>query len=197
MPLVRRTIDYWLDHRMRRDAAGRLTGEITGYWDYGDFLDAEASPLIAAWDYVESTGDLDWLRRRVDRLELAADFLARRDVDGDGFVEATQSGDPNALQQPNRSDAWWDALNCGHKDGYTNALIYRAWRSLADLESKLGRAPTRPPPTRAWPTGSRPSMPASFTIPSPGSWPGGRAATARSTITPRRPSTAWPSNTAS
>jgi hypothetical protein len=140
MPLVRRTIDYWLDHRMRRDAAGRLTGEITGYWDYGDFLDAEASPLIAAWDYVESTGDLDWLRRRVDRLELAADFLARRDVDGDGFVEATQSGDPNALRQPNRSDAWWDALNCGHKDGYTNALIYRAWRSLADLETKLGRA---------------------------------------------------------
>ncbi len=140
MPLVRRTIDYWLDKRMRRDAAGRLTGEITGYWDYGDFLDAEASPLISAWDYVEATGDLDWLSRRIERLELAADFLARRDVDGDGFVEATQSGDPNALQQPNRSDAWWDALNCGHKDGYTNALIYRAWRSLADLERKLGRS---------------------------------------------------------
>jgi hypothetical protein len=140
MPLVRRTIDYWLDKRMRRDAAGRLTGEITGYWDYGDFLDAEASPLISAWDYVEATGDLEWLGRRIERLELAADFLARRDVDGDGFVEATQSGDPNALQQPNRSDAWWDALNCGHKDGYTNALIYRAWRSLADLERKLGRS---------------------------------------------------------
>ena len=139
MPLVRRTIDYWLDKRMRRDAAGRLTGEITGYWDYGGFLDAEASPLIAAWDYVESTGDLDWLRRRVERLELAADFLARRDVDRDGLVEATQSGDPNALQQPNRSDSWWDALNCGYKDGYTNALIYRGWRTLADLELKLGR----------------------------------------------------------
>jgi hypothetical protein len=139
MPLVRRTIDYWLDQRMRRDAAGRLTGEITGYWDYGDFLDANASPLIAAWDYVESTNDLAWLARRVDRLELVADFLAGRDVDGDGLVEATQSGDPNALQQPNRSCAWWDALNCGHKDGYTNALIYRAWRSFADLERKLGR----------------------------------------------------------
>jgi hypothetical protein len=140
MPLVRRTIDYWLDKRMRRDPAGRLTGEITGYWDYGNFLDANASPLIAAWDYVESTGDLDWLRRRVERLELVADFLASRDVDNDGFVEAVQSGNPNTLQQPNRSDAWWDALNCGHKDGYTNALIYRAWRTLADLELKLGRA---------------------------------------------------------
>jgi hypothetical protein len=139
MPLVRRTIDYWLDQRMRRDASGRLTGEITGYWDYGDFLDANASPLIAAWDYVESTNDLAWLALRIERLELVADFLARRDVDEDGFVEATQSGDPNALQQPNRSCAWWDALNCGHKDGYTNALIYRGWRSLADLERKLRR----------------------------------------------------------
>ncbi len=139
MPLVRRTIDYWLDQRMRRDASGRLTGEITGYWDYGNFLDAEASPLIAAWDYAESTGDLAWLGRRIARLELAADFLARRDVDGDGFVEATQSGDRGTLVQPNRSCAWWDALNCGYKDGYTNALIYRAWRSLADLEQKLGR----------------------------------------------------------
>ncbi len=140
MPLVRRTVDYWLEKRMRRDAAGRPTGEITGYWDYGGFLDANASPLIAAWDYVESTDDLDWLARRIEVLELVADFLAARDADGDGFVEAVQSGDPNALRQPNRSCAWWDALNCGHKDGYTNALIYRAWRSIADLEAKLGRA---------------------------------------------------------
>jgi hypothetical protein len=139
MPLVRRTIDYWLDRRMRRGSDGRLTGEVTGYWDYGNFLDANASPLIAAWDYVESTGDLTWLGRRIECLELVADFLARRDIDGDGFVEATQSGDRGTLVQPNRSDAWWDALNCGHKDGYTNALIYRGWCSLADLERKLGR----------------------------------------------------------
>ena len=140
MPLVRQTIDYWLDRRMRRGPDGRLTGEITGYWDYGGFLDAEASPLIAAWDYVEVTSDLPWLERRIGRLELAADFLASRDIDGDGFVEAVQSGDRGALVQPNRSCAWWDALNCGWKDGYTNALIYRAWRSLADLERELGRS---------------------------------------------------------
>jgi len=142
-PLVRRTIDYWLDRRMRRDERGGLTGEITGYWDYGNFLDANASPLIAAWDYVESTGDLAWLRERLERLELVADFLAGRDVDGDGLVEAVQTGNRGSLLQPNRSCAWWDALNCGHKDGYTNALIYRGWRSLADLESKLGRTPQR------------------------------------------------------
>jgi hypothetical protein len=136
-PLVSRTIDYWLTKRMRKDDQGRLTGEITGYWDYGNFLDANASPLIAAWDYVESTGDLGWLEKRIGLLELVADFLAHRDVDNDGLVEATQSGNYGTLLQPARSCAWWDALNCGHKDGYTNALIFRGWRCLADLESKL------------------------------------------------------------
>jgi hypothetical protein len=142
-PLVRRTIDYWLDKRMRRDGRGRLTGEITGYWDYGNFLDANASPLIAAWDYVEASSDLAWLRNRLERLELVADFLIGRDTDGDGLVEAVQSGDRGDLVQPHRSCAWWDALNCGHKDGYTNALIYRGWCCLADLEAKLGRRPQR------------------------------------------------------
>ncbi len=132
--LVRRSIDWWLDHRTRP------TGEVVCYWDYGNFLDANAGPLIAAWDYVEATGDRAWLERRIDRLELIAEFLAKRDVDGNGMVEATQSGNRGTLKQPGRSCAWFDALNCGHKDGYTNALIYRAWRCLAELEGRLARS---------------------------------------------------------
>jgi hypothetical protein len=131
--LVRRSIDWWLDHRTRS------TGEVVGYWDYGSFLDANAGPLIAAWDYFEASGDRPWLERRIGRLEVIAEFLAKRDVDGDGMVEATQSGNRGTLKQPGRSCAWFDALNCGHKDGYTNALIYRAWRCLAELEGRLGR----------------------------------------------------------
>ena len=59
-------------------------------------------PLIAAWDYVEATGDLEWLEQANDRLEFISDFLAR-DVDGDGMVEATQSGNRGTLIQPARS----------------------------------------------------------------------------------------------
>lgn len=131
---LRRTIDWWLDARTRPD------GEVVCYWDYGGFLDANAGPIIAAWDYVESCGDVAWLRERISRIEFIADFLARRDVDGDGLIEAAQSGNLGTLVQPNRSCAWWDALNCGHKDGYTNAVIYRAFRCLADLERKLQRS---------------------------------------------------------
>ncbi len=133
MPAVRRTIEFWLDQRTRP------SGEVICYWDYGNFLDANAGPLIAAWDYVEASGDRAWLGQRIEKLEFIADFLAKRDVDGDGLVEATQSGNRGTLVQPGRSCAWWDALNCGHKDAYCNALIYRAWRCLADMERKLGR----------------------------------------------------------
>ena len=133
MDLVCRTLDWWLDQKMLP------TGEMICYWDKTHFLDANAGPLIAAWDYVEATGDRAWLARRIERLECIADFLARRDVDGDGLVEAVQSGNAGTLREPARSCAWWDALNCGHKDAYSNALIYRAWRCLADLESRLNR----------------------------------------------------------
>lgn len=133
MPLVRRTLDWWLDEKVLP------SGEVICYWDKAHFLDANSGPLIAAWDYVETTGDKEWLARRIERLEFIADFLAKRDVDGDGLVEATQSGNYGTLKEPARSCAWWDALNCGHKDSYSNALIYRAWRCLAALEVRLKR----------------------------------------------------------
>ena len=134
MDQVRRSIDWWLDNRLDP------SGEMIGYWDYRHFLDANPGILISVWDYVEATGDRAWLVKRISQLELLSAFLEQRDVDHDGFVEATQSGDLGTLIQPARSCCWWDALNCGHKDGYTNAFIYRAWRCLAELEGQLGRA---------------------------------------------------------
>lgn len=139
MPLVRRSIEYWIDTKMIKDASGAETGELICYWNYAHFLDANAGPLIAAWDYVEITDDRDWLVRKIGRLEKVADFLISRDIDGDGLIEATQSGNLGTLKQPNRSCSWWDAVNCGHKDAYTNALCYRAFRCLADLEARIGR----------------------------------------------------------
>lgn len=133
MPIVKRTLDWWMDEKTS------TTGECIGYWAYYHFLDSNPSLIISAWDYVESERDLEWLKRRIDKLEHLAKFVEGRDLDGDGLIEATQSGNRGTLQQPHRSSCWWDAVNCGHKDGYSNALIYRAWRCLADLEKQLGR----------------------------------------------------------
>jgi len=122
----RRSIEWWLDKRT--DASG----EVIGYWNYRNFLDANPGILISAWDYVEATGDMPWLQKRIGQLEQLSKFLEGRDIGGEGMVEATQSGGYNTLRQPGRSSCWWDALNTGYKDGYTNAYIYRAWRCLAD-----------------------------------------------------------------
>ena len=135
MYLVRRTLDWWLDHRTRP------TGEVVAYWNYADMLDANASPLIAAWDYVEATGDRAWLARRIERLELIADYMVRRDVDDDGLIESTHSGNYGTLREPMRADSAYDTINAGHKNAYCNALIYRAFRCLADLEGQLQRLP--------------------------------------------------------
>jgi len=131
--LVRRSIEFWLEQRTRG------TGEMVAYWDYGNFLDANCGPVIAAWDYVEATGDLAWLEKKIERLEFVSDFLAHRDQDGDGLVECTQSGNDNSIFEPDRTCIWMDAVNHGHKDAYANALTYRSWRCLADLELKLHR----------------------------------------------------------
>lgn len=135
--MVRRTVDWWLDHRTRP------TGEVVAYWDHGDMLDANASPLIAAWDYVEASGDREWLQRRIERLEFIADYLVQRDVDNDGLVESTHSGNYGTLFDPARAGSAWDTINAGHKDSYCNELTYRAWLCLADLEQRLDRTAAR------------------------------------------------------
>ena len=131
--LVRQSIEFWITKRTRSN------GEVAGYTDYYNFLDANAGPLTAAWDYVEATNDLAWLEKTIARLEFIAEVNARRDQDFDGLVEASQSGNPRTMYIPDRSSNWLDAVNFGHKDAYANALIYRSWRCLADLEAKLHR----------------------------------------------------------
>jgi hypothetical protein len=132
--LVRQSIEFWINKRTRSN------GEVAGYIDYYNFLDANAGPLTCAWDYVEATNDLAWLEKTIARLEFIADVNARRDQDNDGLVEASQSGNANTMYIPDRSSNWFDAINFGHKDAYANAVIYRSWRCLADLEAKLHRA---------------------------------------------------------
>ena len=131
--MVRRTVDWWLNHRTKP------SGEVFAYGDHADMLDANASPLIAAWDYVEATSDRQWLAQRIERLEFIADYLVKRDVDNDGLVESIRSGNYGTLKEPMRAGSAYDTINAGHKDAYCNALTYRALRCLADLEKQLKR----------------------------------------------------------
>ncbi len=130
--LVRHSLEWWLDHRMRAN------GTVVGYWNYDNMFDAPASMIIAAWACMEASGDLAFVRTRIEQLEKIAEYLAGRDIDGDGIIELLHSGNAGTASKERMSSAW-DTINSGHKDALCNALIFRAFCCLADVERRLLR----------------------------------------------------------
>ena len=133
-PLLGRTIDYFTNEEIAPD--GRIHYFENGSWVW-HVMDSNPAVLIAAWCFVETTGDVGWLRERIERLEFVAAYLEARDVDGDGLLESEQTGNSGSHARP---DAAWDTFCSGHKNAYINALAYRAFRCMAELEDRLGRA---------------------------------------------------------
>ena len=146
-PILRRTVEYWIDRKTNRDGLIAYTARGTAGGDEpaaGDVvesqnvMDANPAVLIGAWCYVKASGDIEWLERRISDLEFISQYMERRDIDGDGLVESKQSGNSGS-RPPRDPDSAWDCYSSGHKDAYVNVLAYRAWRGLADLERRLGR----------------------------------------------------------
>lgn len=130
--ILRRAVEFWMARPA--DESGRLPYTVA---DAGSRMaDANPAVLIGAWAYVEATGDDAWLAGRIDVLEAVGRYTERRDVDGDGLVESEQSGNRGTHAF---GDTAWDTISSGHKNAYVNALAYRAWRGLADLEGRLDR----------------------------------------------------------
>jgi hypothetical protein len=71
-------------------------------------------------------------------IEMAREMISA-DRDGNGLVEYPRSGNfgdrPTAESRPSN---WWDCINFGHEDAYSNALVYRASRMIAQLATRLG-----------------------------------------------------------
>ena len=137
VPLLRRSLEMWLNQNVTPEGRVFYTMESKNQYDAGIPMDGNPSVLIGAWCYVEATGDLDWLRRHLDRLEWISAFTERHDVDGDGLIESPQSGNRNTRAH---GETAWDCISTGHKNAYVNALAYRAWRGMAQLEERAGRS---------------------------------------------------------
>jgi hypothetical protein len=107
-----------------------------------DFLDSYPSLLIAASDYVRASKDNTWLKNNYPGLrEWAAKMLAM-DRDGKGLVEYPLSGnsDSSPLDGSVRPANWWDVINFGHQDAYSNALAYDALLGMAELARQAHEA---------------------------------------------------------
>ena len=129
-PLLRRTVELWMYDAISPE------GQVCYVYKGGTPMDGNPSVLIGAWAYVEASGDTDWLKANIERLEFLSAFMEGRDIDGDGLIESPQSGNRNSHSH---GETAWDCISSGHKNAYVNALAYRAWRGLAALQKKLGR----------------------------------------------------------
>ena len=127
--------------QLARETLDRYFAGARGYGTEGKdpwiFLDSYPSLLIAAWDVVRATGDLDLLQKWLTPLENYAAHMKKQDRDGNGFPEGIKPGVSGLVHSPNTN--WFDQINFGHEDAYSAALTYRALLGLADLERLANR----------------------------------------------------------
>ena len=148
-PLLRRSVEYWIDRKTNEDGlvaytAGGRAGREAASETEGDpsknqnVMDSNPAVLIGAWGYVTASDDMEWLKARIKDLEFISGYMERRDIDEDGLIESKQSGNSGS-RPPRNPDCAWDCYASGHKNAYVNAMAYRAWRGLAELERRLER----------------------------------------------------------
>jgi hypothetical protein len=147
-----------------RQTLDRYVGGMKGYGikhydeDAGlkyEYLDTYPSLVMATSDYVEASHDQEWLNRNYSVIKTWADKMIEFDVDGDGLMEYPLSGNAGSWKENWDVEEWpgdwtkivstlhpanwWDTIGFGHKDAYSNALAYKAFKDMAELARQAGR----------------------------------------------------------
>lgn len=126
--LLKHSLDYYLDNEVSAIGHVNAFGKM-----YDMYVSTGESLIISAWDYWTVSKDKIWLEKRIQKLHLIADYLLRRDVDKDGLIESINSGNTGTLRDPDRADIWFEMMNFGFKNTWTNVLSYRAFLCLAEM----------------------------------------------------------------
>ena len=131
--LVRTTLDRYLSGVKGYGQAGGWKWKTP--WTTSDSL---PSLVIASCNYINSSGDLKWADANHDKLYAWGRKIFATDKNGNGLIEYPQSGNFGERPTPDRRPAnWWDTINFGHEDAFSNALAYHAATQLAELARQL------------------------------------------------------------
>ena len=125
---------------LNRILAGKKTYAMQGY-EHGKYpqtsLDTWPSLLIAAHNYYQASKDDTWVKANIVKLLQWGHESLKTDSNGNGLIEYHQSGNLGDCKV--RPANWWDCINFGYEDAYSNALAYRGFRGLAALAAVAGR----------------------------------------------------------
>lgn len=132
--LLKHSLDYYLDNEVSAQGHVNAFGKM-----YDMYVSCGGSLIISSWDYYKLSDDKIWLENRIRILHLIADYLLRRDIDKDGLIESINSGNAGTLRDPERADIWFEMMNFGYKNSWTNLISYRAFLCLAELLDEAGQ----------------------------------------------------------
>ncbi len=132
--LLKHSLDYYLDNEVSAQGHVNAFGKM-----YDLYVSCGGSLIISSWDYYNISNDKIWLEKRIRNLHLIADYLLRRDVDKDGMIESINSGNSGTLRDPERADSWFEMMNFGHKNTWTNLISYRSFLCLSQLLDEIGQ----------------------------------------------------------
>jgi len=125
---------------LNRILAGKKTYAMQGY-AHGKYpqtsLDTWPSLLTAAHNYYQASKDDKWVKANIDKLLEWGHESLKTDSNGNGLIEFHQSGNLGECRV--RPANWWDCINFGHEDAYSNAIAYRGFRGLARLAAVADR----------------------------------------------------------
>jgi hypothetical protein len=131
--LSRRALEFLLS---RQRADGKIMHEFSQTADLVDwsatpyfYASADATPLLVMtmWDYVRSSGDLDFLRAHWSEVQKAWAFTRAHDSDGDGIYENTEG------------TGWVESWPSGmpHQEIYLAALDQQSATAMSKLSSLM------------------------------------------------------------
>jgi glycogen debranching enzyme len=135
-PLSRRALEFLL-RRQRED--GKIMHEYSQTADLVDwkatpyfYAAADAAPLLVMtmWDYLRSSGDLDFLRAHWSEVKKAWAFTRAHDSDGDGIYENTEGS------------GWVESWPSGmpHQEIYLAAVDQQSCTAMAKLSALMADA---------------------------------------------------------
>ncbi len=144
MDLVRMTVDRYLAGAKGYGLVGYAVepgeADLVAWRAPWNSLDTYPSLLLAACAAATGPGGPAWARANWDGLARWAAEMTACDKDGDGLLEHPHTGNSgDRATAEKRPSNWWDTINFGHKDAYSNALAYKACLDLAGLARSLGR----------------------------------------------------------
>jgi hypothetical protein len=142
LDLVRMTIDRYLSGAKGYGQVGynnAIKGmDVVGWGSPWTSLDSLPSLVISACDYAEGAQDWKWAGANYAKIRAWASDMMAADKNGNGLIEYPATGNFGDRPSNNKRPAnWWDTINFGHEDAFSNALAYHACCRFAALARRL------------------------------------------------------------